>query len=95
MKTEDRNRKSEWKAQQRQEARSAFPLSNALLESLFESVETRVDSEGCNHTYRFTSGWLSDHQLPSIPVLDWLAEHGGFCDCEVVANARDHWEQNK
>jgi hypothetical protein len=94
MKTEDHNRKSAWKAQQRQEAQSAFPLSNALLESLFEAVETRVDSEGCDHTYRFTSGWLSDHQLPSPPILDWLAEHGGFYDCEVVPNARDHWEQN-
>lgn len=95
MKIEARNQKRAWKAQRRQEAQAAFPLSSALLESLFERVEVLLGSEGCDHTYRFTHGWLSDHHLPSTSVLAWLTEHGGFCDCEVVANARDHWEQNK
>jgi len=27
--------------------------------------------------------------------LDWLKEHDGFCDCEVLANALDHWQQNR
>ena len=95
MKTEARDRKGAWKAEQRQQAQAAFPIASAFLQSLFEHVEARVGSEGCDHTYRFTNEWLFDHQLPSIPVLAWLAEHGGFCDCEVVANARDHWKQNK
>jgi hypothetical protein len=28
-------------------------------------------------------------------LLAWLAENGGYCDCEVAGNAADHWEQNR
>lgn len=95
MNPEDHNRKAAWKAQERQSAQSAFPISNALLGALFDAVEAQVATDGCDHTHRFTDRWLSEHQLPSAPVLEWLEKYGGFCDCEIVANARDHWEQNK
>jgi Protein of unknown function (DUF2695) len=28
-------------------------------------------------------------------VAAWLENNGGFCDCEVILNARDHWEENR
>ena len=28
-------------------------------------------------------------------IVAWLEENGGFCDCEVSANSRDHWERNR
>jgi hypothetical protein len=91
----DRDRKKAWKEQERKKAQTAFPLPSELLESLFTSVETRVGEKGCDHTYRFTDRWLSEHKQPRASVLEWLEEHGGFCDCEVVANARNHREQNR
>jgi hypothetical protein len=95
MNSNDRDRKKEWKLEQKQLARAAFPMSDALLESLFEAVDSRVAESGCDHTLRFTKQWIAEHRQAESPVLDWLKEHGGFCDCEVVANAADHWEQNQ
>lgn len=69
-------------------------MSDSLLQSLFRAVEARVEGEGCDHTLRATEQWIAEHQQPET-VLGWLKKHGGFCDCEVLANAADHWEQNR
>lgn len=95
MNPADRDRKKAWKEQERQKAQVVFPLSNELLKSLFAFVDTHVDKEGCDHTHRFTEKWVSENTQQRTPIIEWLEEHGGFCDCEVVANAQDHWEQNK
>lgn len=95
MNANDRDRKKEWKHEQRQLARAAFPLSDALLESMFDTVDRCVEDSGCDHTLRFTKQWIAEHRQTESPVLDWLKGHGGHCDCEVLANAADHWEQNQ
>lgn len=95
MDAADKNRKKAWQQQQRQLARNAFPMADALLQAMFEAVEARVDHEGCDHSLRFTQAWLADQRQAAPAVIAWLNEHGGFCDCEVVANAADHWEQNR
>jgi len=95
MNPADRDRKKAWKEQERKKAQAAFPLPNELLESLFTFVEAQVEKEGCDHTHRFTDRWVSENKQPHTPIFEWLEENGGFCDCEVAANALDHWEQNK
>lgn len=95
MKDAHRDRKSAWKAQQRQLAQAAFPMSSALLQALFEAVQAQVDENGCDHTLRFSSQWIAQHHQPQEQIVGWLKQHGGWCDCEVVANALDHWEQNR
>jgi hypothetical protein len=95
MNPADRDRKKAWKEQERQKAQAAFPIPSEILESLFAFVEAKVGKEGCDHTHRFTDRWLSENKQPRTPILEWLEEHGGFCDCEVIANAQDHWEQNR
>ena len=95
MNANDRDRKRAWKQQQQAAARESFPMADSLLESMFKSIDDKVQDRGCDHTLRFTKAWLSEHEQPAEKVLVWLHEHGGFCDCEVVANSADHWEQNR
>jgi hypothetical protein len=95
MDATDRERKRQWKEQERAAARAAFPLSDDLLRSLFEAVAASVAEHGCDHTRRYTDQWLLGHPQSCEAVIAWLEENGGFCDCEVDANAADHWEQNR
>lgn len=95
MNANDRDRKKEWKLEQKQAARVAFPMPDALLESLFDTVDARVGSSGCDHTLRFTEQWIGEHRQSASSVIDWLKGQGGSCDCEVLANAANHWEQNR
>jgi hypothetical protein len=65
------------------------------LEALFDSVEMAIEDAGCDHSLRATTEWLSANGVDVGAVVTWLENNGGFCDCEVVANARDHWEENR
>ena len=95
MDQQDKERKRAWKVQQRDLSRAAFPLSNELLGGLFASVADQVELHGCDHSLRFTEEWIARNTQSRDPLIAWLEENGGYCDCEVVANALDHWEQNK
>lgn len=95
MDTSSREAKAEWRQQQRSSARAAFPLSDDQLQQMFDWVDRHLETERCDHTLRFTLGWLSAAGLSGERTITWLREHGGYCDCEVIANAADHWEQNR
>jgi hypothetical protein len=91
----DRIRKRAWKNEQKALARAAFPLSDESMEQLFSAVDQELTANGCDHTLRFTESWLKQSGFYQQVTLAWLKDHGGFCDCEVLANACDHWEQNR
>ena len=95
MDATDRDRKKIWKLQQRKLAQDAFPISDSLLKSMFEAVDAKVSAAGCDHTLRFTESWIEENKQPEVKIRSWLKEQGGLCDCEVLANAADHWEQNR
>ena len=90
-----RELKKRWKATEKNAARAGFPLSDDKLEAMFDSVELAVEAAGCDHSLKATTTWLKTSGLESEAVISWLQDNGGFCDCEVVANAREHWEQNR
>lgn len=90
MDADNRDQKRAWKAQQRQLAQAAFPISSELLQAMFEAVEAQVDESGCDHTLRFSRQWIAEQHQPEEQIVRWLGQHGGCCDCEVLANACDH-----
>ena len=85
--SEKKRRVKAWREGERAKARAAFPLAVEQLRDLFDSVGTAVDEQGCDESLRFTMRWLTDHALDPASVVPWLQENGGWCDCEVVANA--------
>ena len=72
--------------------RQSLPLSPAALRELFGMVDAKVSAEGCDHSLRLTLAWLKRRKLEPEPVIAWLNEHGGYCDCEVM-NAVDTVEE--
>ncbi len=77
-------------ASRRAEAERQLPISLAQLHGLFDMLDQSL-IEGCDHSLRFTEEYLRLNQLSSEKVVPWLHEHGGFCDCEVLANVEDDW----
>ena len=83
------------KAQERAKARARFPLPDDVLAAFFAGVEKRVDESGCDDTRRLTEEWLGARGHDTEAVIAWLASAGGYCDCEVVANAMPHWQDSR
>lgn len=79
------------KQRQRAEAEARLPLPRSDLTALFDFLDSRLESEDCDHTLRLTREFLRERSVPEEPVVAWLGEHGGFCDCEVLSNVEDEW----
>jgi Protein of unknown function (DUF2695) len=85
----------EWARENRAAARAALPLPDDQFQALFDYVDEHLESQGCDHSRRFTEQWLSMKGVVAEPVLRWLEENGGYCDCEAIANAEEAWESTK
>ena len=68
---------------------ASLPMSTDLFEQLFELLAERLGDDGCDHSLRVTEEFLSESDVDAEEVLLWLADHGGSCDCEVLANVVD------
>ncbi len=91
----DRKRelKKGWQRQQRAAARSALPLPEDKMKALFDYLDVELPIHGCDDTRRITEKWLKDHNVEADGVLGWLDNNGGFCDCEVLANCEEAWQE--
>ena len=82
----------DWKTQQRASARAKLPLDNAQMKSMFDMLDTELPIHGCDHTFGLVGAWLGKNQISIEPVLAWLRDNGGQCDCEALANSEQAWE---
>jgi hypothetical protein len=65
----------------------AMPITPGQLHQLLEYLNANLKS--CDHTTKLTTIFLHVENLQRDKVLSWLAERGGYCDCEVLANLAD------
>jgi hypothetical protein len=61
------------------------------MRGLFDMLDRELPRKGCDHSRRLTSAYLAEHGLASEQFSQWLDKHGGFCDCEVLANVEPFW----
>ncbi|HTD22186.1 MAG TPA: DUF2695 domain-containing protein [Terriglobales bacterium] len=81
------------KQSEREIERARLPLNNTAMHELFDYVDEKLSATACDHTLTHTHAFLSTAGLPLQKVITWLEEHGGYCDCEVIANAEEAWEE--
>ncbi len=95
----DRNERKkklkQWRLQQRKIAGTAFPLPDEELDVLFDELDAELSSRGCDDTPSFCRSWLTARGHSEDMVIDWFNEHGGYCDCEVLINVGQYFEENR
>ena len=88
-----------WGKKNRETAQSSFPLEAAELTVFFKEIEVLMEERGCFHDTRHAQKIidetlkLTDEKANAL--LDWCAENGGYCDCEIAANTMEHWEDSR
>lgn len=75
--------KKQWKEEQERKFEASLPMSREEFECLFDFLDAR---ETCNHNLEGTIEYLESKGIASEPVIEWLREQGGYCDCEVMVN---------
>jgi Protein of unknown function (DUF2695) len=76
-----------WKDTERAELLLTMPIKSEQLHQLLDYLDTNLKS--CDHTTKLTAIFLQAENLEEDKVLPWLADHGDYCDCEVLANLED------
>ena len=82
--------KKTWREQERQKLLASIPMPHQNLRDLFDHLDGDGAAE-CDHTLRVTTEFLQKRGLDVERIVPWLREHGGYCDCEVLANVEDEF----
>ncbi len=93
MNAERKKKLKAWKETQRDVARAALPLTDEQMQALFAAVDAALQESGCDHTHRLTREYLRSAGISPEPVVSWLCDNGGCCDCEVLWNAEPAWRE--
>ena len=94
MTERDRKRqmKAAFKAQERAVLTASMPIGKEHVRALFAHLD-RAGAPPCDHTLRDTTQFLESRGLDPKAVIPWLHHHGGYCDCEVIANVWDKYAE--
>lgn len=72
------------------EFKKGLPIDENVFPKLFDFLDIELTKKGCNHNTILTQSFLEEFGISNISdVIEWLADNGGFCDCEVLANVED------
>lgn len=85
-----------WKAQEAEKAINQFPLDNAQLDRFFSELDDLMSEVSCSHDQRHANSVIANMRLSpeqSRTLLDWCKVNGGYCDCEILGNTCDRWNQ--
>ncbi|MCI7813070.1 MAG: DUF2695 domain-containing protein [Lachnospiraceae bacterium] len=72
-----------------------YLLNREQAGSLFDYVDAKLEENGCDHSRRFTKQWLVENipQEQHEVILKELEDMGGYCDCEVMMNCYEEYEE--
>jgi len=91
-KNERKRKLKELKEAKKAEFEKSLPISRDLFEELFDFLDEQVEENGCDHSVKITTSFLNRHNVLNESILNWLEEHGGYCDCEVLMNVKNTFE---
>jgi Protein of unknown function (DUF2695) len=76
-----------------EEFESSLPKPRDLFKKLFDYLDIQFGEKACDNTLLLTVHFLKTNNIiNSEMVVRWIQEHGGGCDCEVLADIEDSFE---
>ena len=91
-KDEKRKALAEYKRRQKEAFLASLPMSAELFRELFDYLDEKLSDEDCRHDLHLTESFLTEQGCDVVAVLQWLEENGGGCDCEVLANLEEKFD---
>lgn len=82
------------KEEKRMEFENSLPMERDLFEQLFDYLDKKLTDNDCSNQPLLTTEFLNRNNIPEGPVLSWLAENGGYCDCEVLYNVEEKFRDD-
>jgi len=75
---------------QKETFEKSLPMSRENFQLLFDFLDNELTD--CDDTLKLTQEFLQESKIANVDlVIQWLEEHGGYCDCEVLANIEEEF----
>lgn len=75
------------------EFEKSLPISRENFQNLFDFLDEELEKNGCNDRLTYTKQFLATNKIQNgEEVENWLKENGGYCDCEVLHNVEELFE---
>lgn len=96
-KTEKERRKQiqrELQEKMQAEFEKNLPISREFFQKLFDFLDEKLEKNDCDNDLKMTKQFLESQHIQNMEeVENWLKENGGFCDCEVLNNVEESFEE--
>lgn len=84
---------NELSKKKQQEFEEGLPMDREVFKNLFDDLNNQLEEKGCDNTTTLTAAFLENNKISKIEnVIHWLADNGGHCDCEILANVEEKFE---
>lgn len=70
-----------------------LPAKKEQFDALFNYLETKLATQECDHTSRFTMQYLMQKMMDFPKVSAWLSQQGGYCDCKILEEIAIPWRE--
>ncbi|WBV61821.1 DUF2695 domain-containing protein [Chryseobacterium camelliae] len=85
--------RNEWKQKQQQEFEQNLPMNREVFGKLFDFLDYQLRKSDCDDTNNLAKQFLKKNKITDVEnILNWLSENGGYCDCEILANVEEKFE---
>ena len=72
---------------------NSLPMSKDLFHELFDYLDERLSEEECKGNLEMTEEFLKQNNCSIEEVEEWLEKNGGGCDCEVLLNVEELFDE--
>ncbi|KAA5535620.1 DUF2695 domain-containing protein [Paenimyroides baculatum] len=77
------------------EFENSLHISREKFTQLFDYLDENLSEFGCDDSLKLTCEFLQKNKIENIEeIKNWLGEKGGYCDCEVLNNVEEMFEED-
>ena len=87
--------KRELREKARLEFESSLPMSREKFTQLFDFLDEKLSEYDCDDSLKLTEEFMQENKIENLGKIEsWLKENGGFCDCEVLNNVEEMFDED-
>lgn len=77
------------------EFENSLPISRKKFTQLFDFIDKKLCENECDDSLKLTTEFLKENKIDNIDIIqNWLQENGGYCDCEVLNNVEEMFDED-
>ena len=87
--------KKELREKAKLEFENSLPISREKFTQLFDFLDEKLSEYDCDDSLTLTVEFLQENKIEKIEKIEsWLQKNGAYCDCEVLNNVEEMFEDN-